>query len=225
VAELETRAALSVSFLVGAGIFADRARGIEVLATPTPLERTEHLSLVVSAINQAVAAIESQLSDVALHGPGHHLGSSEQNTAQLGLLAPHAAEILKQSGVLPRWKATLKILGKPLSLGDRVCQQAGLLVDLRNELTHFKSYWGGALHRPGMLEALMAERFEVPAWVPAGRLVDDFPQRVLVASCARWAFLTATAFLDHVGDLLGPSVVDHHRSSGDFADFLPPRSR
>jgi hypothetical protein len=184
----------------------------------------EHRSLVVAAVTQAVAAIESELSEVLLHGPGHHLGSSDENTRQHALLTPHAVALENESGPLKKWKKALKYMGKPLSLGAPVCQEGSLLVDLRNELTHYKSYWGGGLHRPGLLVALMRKGFALPPWVPRAGLVNDFPQRVLVAACAHWAHVTAAKFLDHVGDALGfgSSIVDHYRT-GDYAVLLPPR--
>jgi hypothetical protein len=220
---LSSRSSFTAQFIVGAGLYADRAAALEASATEVVRERAEHRSAVVSAVLQAVAGIEAELGEVLLHGPAHYRGSSELNHRGAAALAPHVKAIERQAGVLARWKEVLRVLGVTLDVGRHPGQSTALLIGLRNELTHHKSTWGGELGRRNLLAALMRKRFALPPWVPSEGLVNDFPARVLVASCARWATETAAAFLDHVGDQLRvPSVLDHYRN-GDFADLLPPR--
>lgn len=222
-AQAETRYAFTAQFIVGAGLYAERATALEAQQVVDVRERAEHRAAVISAVLQAVAGVEAELGDVLMHGPAHYRGSSETKDRGAAALAPHVKAVERQAGVLARWKEVARILGVTLDLGRHPGQSTALLIGLRNELTHHKSTWGGALSRRNLLVALVNKRFALPPWVPGEGLVNDFPDRVLVASCARWATDTAAAFLDHVGDALGvPSVLDHYRH-GDFAGLLPPR--
>ena len=71
----DSRYSFTAQFLRGAARFAQRAREIEDTAGQTADESTksEHRAYVVAAIMQSVAALESEVSEILLHGPGHHL--------------------------------------------------------------------------------------------------------------------------------------------------------
>jgi hypothetical protein len=71
-----TRYSFTAQFLRGGAIFAHRAHAIEATADESLSEELqgEHRAFVVGAIVQSVAALESEISEVVMHGPGHHLG-------------------------------------------------------------------------------------------------------------------------------------------------------
>jgi len=220
---LATRYAFTAQFVAGSVLLSQRAAAIEAQPLSSELERSEHRSLVVAAIMQSSAALETELSEIVVHGPGCHLGSNGIDHNAQKFLAPLEPLIDKQSGVLNRWQTLLYLLQKgPFDAGALPFQDASLLVLLRNELVHHKSQWGGALSKKALVERLMARSFQVPPWVLAGH--NDFPNRILVADCAQWAAVTAANFLDAVYLLLGvKGVLDHNRNPGSvFESTLPP---
>jgi hypothetical protein len=222
---LATRYAFTPQFVAGSVLLARRAAEIEAMPDADEIAHTEHRSLVVAAIMQATAAIETELSEIVMHGPGCHLGSGATDTAARDFLSALEPLIDKQSGVLNRWQTLLYLLKRPaFDKGAQPYQGADLLVSLRNELVHHKSQWGGALTRNALIHRLMEKRFAVPNWVLSEH--NDFPFRILVADCAEWASRTSAAFIDHAYEMLGVvSVLDHNRTPGSmFAPLLPPRS-
>jgi hypothetical protein len=188
---LATRYAFTAQFVAGAVLLARRAAEIETLGQGQvdEVSQTEHRSLVVAAIMQATAALETELSEILVYGPGCHLGSNGTDAAAQKFLAPLEPLIDKQSGVLNRWLAVLQLLHRPsFDKGAQPFQDADLLVSLRNEIVHHKSKWGGTLSKKALMTQLMTKRFGVPAWVQHGH--NEFPFRVLVADCALWAAAT-----------------------------------
>ncbi len=87
-ATADTRYSFTAQFLRGGAIFARRAHEIEASASVSEELRSEHVACVVGAITQAAAALEAEIYEVLIHGPGHHLGSNGINTTARGFLLP-----------------------------------------------------------------------------------------------------------------------------------------
>lgn len=122
------RYSFTVQFLRGAVLFAWRAREIEDARGNQADEedKSEHLAYVVSAIMHSVGALEAEIAEIILHGPGHHLGSNGIDVASRDFLRPLADTIDKQGrGPLRRYDLVLHLLRKqPLDTGGadiRVC--------------------------------------------------------------------------------------------------------
>ena len=139
----DTRYSSTAQFLRGAAIFAHHAHSIKnILGTPSQEEVVEHRSYVVGAVLQAVAALESEVSEIVLHGPGHHLGSNGADVqARERLSAEWPA--LDRMTTREKYDKGTQIFGKgPIHWGVRPYQSAALLIKLRNEIIHYKSKWG-----------------------------------------------------------------------------------
>lgn len=129
-------------FLAGSGEQAKLAHMLEKdTNTVNDHEKvTLYLSYVVASITQAVAALEAEAWNIVHKGPGHQLGSNGIDHKALDQLLPSAA-VIDGDSVVKRYNEILNSLGKPaFNLGDKFTQEVALLVDLRNEVMHYKSY-------------------------------------------------------------------------------------
>ncbi len=165
-------------------------------------DETRHRGYVVGAIMQSVAALESEVWEVMVHGPGHHLGSNGTDVAAKAMLGP-MADLIDRQDVLSRFATVLHVLGKPrLDTDGQVYENAALLVRLRNELVHYKSKWGSELESGKLIAAIKRKRHRRPPFRPATGVMF-FPHHCLSAECAAWAAESSVAFLDHFYDRLG----------------------
>lgn len=187
----DTRCTFTGQFLEASAIFVRRAQEIEATAGVAADDRVrcEHRGLVYAVIMQCVAALETEVHETCTHGPGSHLGSNETNTHARDFLLPLADYIDDQSA-LSRFDLILHLLGKaPLDRGSNPCQDAALVVRLRNELVHYKSRWGAEMERNKLQ-----------------------PHRCLSAACATWALSSVVAFLEGFCVALGvPSRFANYR--------------
>jgi hypothetical protein len=194
-AKLDVRYSFTSQFLVGSAMFAQRAREIEDDSqTISEENRTLHRALVVSAIIQSVAALEAEISEVVIHGPGHHLGSNGIDKDARDFLMPLKDVLLDRSRTLECYERILHLLRKPVDKGTEPFQSATTLVHLRNGLIHYKSRWGKDLESEDLIKALRILNFKAPPFVQASQ--NFFPHHVLCSSCASWAVTTAKKFID-----------------------------
>jgi hypothetical protein len=223
--EAQTRFSFTAHFIAGAVLMHRRAAAIEALLSPEEVEKGEHMTLVAGAVMQSAGALEAEASELLDHGPGHHLGSNHLDRNGAAILEANAESLRPEAGrVLEVLERILELLGRPkLSKGTFPYQDAYLLVSLRNALVHYKSMWAGGTRRPTLLASLQKKRFKAPTFINPH--ANFFPHQVLGADCARWAFVTAAAFLDIYYDHLGvPSVLDGHRLPGAaFQSVMPTR--
>jgi hypothetical protein len=142
---------------------------------------------------QSTAALESEIWEVMVYGPGHHRGTNGTDEPARELLAP-LADLIDRKNVLERYWLVLHLLKKdPLDRGLREWENAALVVGLRNELVHYKSRWGEELSRSKLLKALEAKGHQKPPFIGS---TSYFPFRCLSAACAAWAVESCVAFLD-----------------------------
>jgi hypothetical protein len=209
----DVRYSFTALFLRGAALFARGAREIEDAAGQAADEMTkaEHRAYVVAAIMQSVAALEADVSEVLVHGPGHHLGSNGIDHVARDFLRP-LVEIIDRQETLRRYELVLHLLKKPvLDRGVQPYQGADLLVKLRNELVHYKSKWGQEMERQKLFERLRQLRFESPPFIP-NHGTNFFPHQLLSSSCASWAVSTTTEFISTFYSLLGfPGPLEPHK--------------
>jgi len=214
-ATADVRYSFTAQFLIGAAFFSRCAEGIERESSGsiTEVVRSNHRAHVVAAIMQSVAALEAEIWEVCVHGPGHHLGSGGTDIAARDFLAP-VAEVIDGEDTLSRYNLVLHLLGKDrLDRGAQPWQHAALLVKLRNALVHYKSKWGTQLEDSKTFAAIIRLNHARPPFIPANG-VNFFPHQCLSAGCAAWAVDTAVAFLDAFYVHLGIScVLEHHRSA------------
>src|SRR5882724_3052709 len=219
-ATADTRYSFTAQFLRGGAIFARRAHEIETNATVSDELRSEHLACVVGAVTQAAAALEAEIYEVLIHGPGHHLGSNGINATARDFLLP-LAETIDGEPTLRRYELVLHLLQKPaLDRGARPYQIADLLIALRNELIHYKSKWGEQMNRAKLFARLQQLKFERPHFMSPD--TNFFPHRCLSASLASWSVNTGGEFINAFYSNL--SVVSPLVAHATHLNVPPPRS-
>jgi hypothetical protein len=192
----DVRTSLTSQFLMAAAMQARAAAELESrpASALTEDDRIAHKGFVVGAIMQACAALECEIWEVIVHGPGHHLGSSGLDITARHFLAP-AADAIDGEGVLERYRLVLHLLHRPaLDWGSQPCQDAALVIKLRNELVHYKSRWSSELDRASLFRALRGKRLRRPSFMVVG--ASFFPHECLSADCADWAVRSCVALLD-----------------------------
>jgi hypothetical protein len=210
IANSDVRYGFTNQFLLASALFARRCKEIERDHPDNPDERilTEHRGLVVAAIMQSVAAIETEAAELVMYGPEHHRGSNAVNEEARKFLAPFA-DVIDDQDVLERYVLILHLLRKPLlEKGKQPWQDMATLVKLRNELVHYKSKWGSDMERQSRFDRFQQLRLAKPPFIGAGQ--NFFPHQCLSAARAKWAVQTAVAFLNAVDDRL---EVEHRLTS------------
>jgi hypothetical protein len=190
-----TRYSFTAQFLRGGAIFAHRAHAIEATADESLSEELqgEHRAFVVGAIVQSVAALESEISEVVMHGPGHHLWSAGVDTGAREFLLP-MAELIDRESTLRRYDLVLHLLRKaPFEHGAQPYQAADLLIKLRNQLIHCKSEWGARNDPKSAVARLEKLAFDKPTYMSPH--TNFFPLRCLSASLASWSIMTGSDFI------------------------------
>jgi hypothetical protein len=185
------------NFLVGAATLAKYAKAIEEKGkASTELEQLQYKSFVAGSIMQSVAALESDAWTVVNHGPWHHLRSDGLDKPSLKILSVVSSMLDKES-ILKKYDTVLQITAsRKLKLGDQPMQDVKLLVNLRNELIHFKSLGTDELSRRDLFKQLEKKDSTRPSYYPDG-FMNFFPHICLNSSRAKWAVNTVIDFLDH----------------------------
>ena len=197
------RYAFAPQYLMGAALFAARAREIEDTedeASITSERRTEHRAYVVSAFMQSVAALEAEISEILMYGPNHHLGSNHFIKGDNDFLKG-IAENLEGNSTLDKYSAVLHLLKKPQIKDKHYYQNAKLVTQVRNELVHYKSKSEEKMSEEKLFRKLDELGFAKPKFSSPN--TNFFPERFLSASSASWAVSSVGEFLNHYFDLLG----------------------
>ena len=211
--QADVRYSFTASFLHAAAIFTARAHEIEALPAEGHTEErfAEHRGYVVAAVMQAVAALEAEIYEVAVHGPGHHLGSNRVDSAARDFLAP-LEELVDKQEILQRYVLVLHLLKKePIPRDGSLWEETSLLVRLRNRLVHYKSRWGREMDPTRLLASLRKLKLRRPSFITEHEIF--FPNQCLGAACGGWAVNTSLTFLRVFYSRLGfPSPVEHIES-------------
>lgn len=177
-----------------------------------------HRAYVMGAITEAVAFAEAvvneALQDIA-DGNEHYVQTVEalvKERLRGYWVAGHLA------GLMTKYDDALKLSGLPgLNRGVEPAQSMADLVALRNFLVHFKpASWS---HDPTDLPRLsrrLEQRFETNRFGAGG-----FPERVLGAPCAQWAYRTVTRFVDEWCAMM--QIEPYYKGIVDFSTELRAR--
>lgn len=202
---------------MGARIHAIRALEIEHVegADASAAAKVEHRACVVSAVLQCASALEAEINETIMHGPGSHLGSSRIDTGSRDFLRPLAAD-LDRRATLRRFEIVLHLLGRPdMPRGEQFWRNAQLLVQLRNALVHFRSRWGREMEDASPFRSLRQLSHARPPFVPESS--NFFPHHFLSGTSARWAVDSAITFIDAFYSRLNvPSRLDGYRDRLTF---------
>jgi hypothetical protein len=113
VATVDTRFSFAAQFLCASAFFAREASKLEATITSIDDRRVqEHRAFVVGAVMQSVAALEAEIAEVVMYGPGCHLGSNHTDNAAKEFLEPLADLLTASSGVIEKFDLVLHLLGK-----------------------------------------------------------------------------------------------------------------
>jgi hypothetical protein len=194
-ATMDSRYSFTAQFIHGAAIFARHAHEIELAAKASDEMQAQHRAYVVGAIVQSAAALESEIAEIVMHGPGHHLGSNHTDHSARDFLSP-MKDIIDRQPPLRKYDLVLHLLRKvALDHGALPYQHAELLFQLRNELTHYKSRWGMQMKGPkSVMSRLQNLRLAKPQFATPN--MNFFPHRCLSASLASWCVITGMVFID-----------------------------
>jgi len=212
--EMQLRYNFTFNFLVGAASLTKMSLEIENKGKQsTEHERLQHKSFVAGAIMQSVAALESEVWSLLYHGPGHHLGSDGLEKNAKDTLAI-VADTLERESALTKYDLILQLIrGKKLDLGIQPMQDLGLIISLRNELTHFKSLWTNELERKKVFKILEEKDSTPPPYQPDG-YQNFFPHVCLTYKRAKWTLDTVVLFIEYYYNQLGiKSPIDGHDKS------------
>jgi hypothetical protein len=199
----QLRYSFTAQFIRGSAIFATHAHKIESdgVAAVSEDVQAEHRSYIVSAVVQCAAALEAEISEVARHGPGHHLGSNGLDAAAHTFLQP-LVDVIDDQPTLHRYELILHLLRRPaIDRGAYPYQSADLLIKLRNELIHYKSKWGPEMEREKLFARLQKLRLEKPPFMSPN--TNFFPHQCLSASLGSWCVTAAVTFINDFYAKLG----------------------
>jgi hypothetical protein len=221
----DARYSLTVTFLHSAALFARRATEIEASTTAETLTGDlldEHHGCVLAAVMQSVAALESEIHEVIVHGPSHHLGSSDFNAIGRDALRPLTKRDRRKgrNRALKRYARALILLGVERPRTFALWRDAVFLVKYRNELTHYKSKWGENIDNKFIARLI---RLKLPRARFISKDENRFPRTYLSAAYATWAVRRSLAFLREFFARLGAkSPVTHLESKITFLLTPPP---
>lgn len=206
----DSRMSLTGAFLCASTIFSKRAREIESGNSSSISDElgVEHKGLVLAAIMQSVASLESEIYEVLEHGPGHHLGSNGTDLKARQFLKP-MIELIDKKDILERYALVLHLLDKkPLVRSNMIWENANLLVQTRNALVHYKSQMNSKVEARKLTKSLKQLAHLTPSFISVH--ADFFPNKFLGAESAGWAARTALSFLNAFYSNLGfPNRFDY----------------
>jgi hypothetical protein len=200
---MDTRYSFTSQFLMAAILQTQEAYAIEQKPVDevSETDRVRHRGYVVGAIMQSVAALEAEIWEVMVYGPGHHLGSNGIDAGARDFLCP-VAELIDRQDALSRYATVLHLLKKkPIDFGTRIPQNASMVVKLRNEIVHYKSKLGVDLDRVKLFRALQKKGHRRPPF-QQGSGMNFFPHFCLSADCAAWAAQSCIRFINQFYEFL-----------------------
>lgn len=119
-----------------------------------------------------------------------------------------ASALISNNRLLDRFQLVLlAVQRESFYTGAQPFQDAALVVNVRNELVHFRPPWragGGGREDHDLERRLRAKRLTTSPFTGAGN--PYFPDKALSSGLAEWAWSAALAFGDAFYDGLGVSV-------------------
>lgn len=187
-------------------MFARQCAAVEAAVQPgAPFDEAamiENRSCAIAAVTASVAFLEATVNEL-LHAARHlglqgsgKLPAAERETLIL------LADVIDRENLKDKFDLILKFLRRqPMASGAQPCQDAWLLIDLRNKLVHQRPEFNPPLDEPSKktesmkLEAKLRYAFTPnnPFFGPGNAF---FPDHCLGHACAVWAWRTALAFSD-----------------------------
>jgi hypothetical protein len=196
---LSTRAYFSTHHLWAAEHFSKLAAEIEDHHTGRPKFNLEHRIYVINSILSAVAFLEAAVNE--LYQDAHDDHQSYIKTLDSKVIEDMATFWAKKElkgkfvSILNKYKNALRIAGqKEFDEDQSLYQNAELVIDLRNFLTHYKPKSVGGDSKHDIQDKLKGKFPPNKIYEQSGN--PDFPDKMLSKGCAEWSFLSVKNFAD-----------------------------
>jgi len=220
----------SSHLLAGAGKLAELAKQIESRHSGEPKFDLEHRGYVLSSIVSSAGFLESMINELFQDAHDGHAPEGGAVTSLSTCTIRSMSEYWqstekgkgKKAATLEKYQALLCSAGKPiLDRGERLYQDAALVVRLRNIILHFHPEDLPASNPQTRERALRT----IEAELGARKFNDNrlmmgsgntwWPDKCLGFGCAQWALRAVTNLTDHIVDAVQvrPNYVVH-RATG-----------
>ena len=166
----------------------------------------KHRSYVLGSVLLATAALEATINEL-------FLGAIDGSSLHVAPFKPEAVDSIKQSWnqlkrpmerrpILEKYQTALKLTDRPsFDTGKTPYRPVDLLINLRNDLMHYKPKWvDGSKGALDFENALKAVGFSLNPMMPNNPF---FPDQCLSHGCANWAFESSLAFIREFNSRMG----------------------
>jgi hypothetical protein len=197
---ISMRAYFSTYFLWAAEHFSKLAAEIEDSHEGRSRFSIEHRAYVMNSILSSVAFLEAAINELYQDAYDNHTSYIENIDKELiSNLADiwKITEVNKGSAIklLPKYQIALIIAGKEkFEEGKNPYQDASLVIDLRNFLTHYKPRTIGEDTNVKLTDKLRGKFQKCKMFEESGN--PDFPDKILGKGCAEWSFKSVKNFAD-----------------------------
>lgn len=161
----------------------------------------EHRALIMACIASSVAFLESTINELfadaadSIH-KSQHAKELDENTQRLMASLWDVENFGRSTSTLDKYQTVLRLAEKKkFDKGRNPFQDAKILIDLRNALSHFKPEWvqtndGNAGQKaPHSLECKLKGKFPLNPFLTDARPL--FPTKCMSHGCAQWAVNSA----------------------------------
>ena len=177
----------------------------------------DNRSYATSSILSSVTFLEASINELfaSANYPSFEVGGTLSADDRQRLTG--VSDLIANNRFLDRFQITLHLLGREaFDEGAQHYQDAKILVNLRNELVHYKPQvrWTGvdAVESAKWVKALIGKRFAPNPFTGAGN--PFFPDKCLGHGCTVWAWTAALTFADSFFARLGVKpIYDAHRDT------------
>ncbi|SFD55458.1 hypothetical protein [Paracidovorax konjaci] len=227
----------SIQHVQAAALFTRNIRSLESNLKGAPWseeDRVAGLAYVAAALFSAVAFLEALASELYADAMVPHAGHLKHLSAGAIAAVAAAAENkqLQRSPITAKFDALLLAAGRDrLDKGATICQDVELVIDLRNELTHYKAAFFDmgttGMNRMGAFVDGKLKRAISRKFLPR----DDSTSQAnswMGAGCCQWATKAVVAYAEAVSSALGMRPLHDHvrkalsleENSGDVSGDL-----
>lgn len=160
-----------------------------------------YMSYVSSVIICSVAALESMINQFMVDSSNKLNVSPHNDDARIFKKFKRLKKkenLLKQLHAIPnvmlKYDVVFFLLKEKFITHNKLKEDVGYLVDVRNALVHFTPEWDNAFNKHGCLEKSRKNLFTDSRFHDSKALF--FPYRCLSGSCASWGHKTASSFIE-----------------------------
>ena len=195
--DAQVRSNFTFNFLIGAKALSKIAEEIDKKGNDaTETERLQHRAFVAGSIMQSVSALESEVWTLLNYGPGHHLDKDDQDLESKRILSI-VSKCFDKKSIMIKYDMVLQLFrGKKLDCEKERLQDLKLVIELRNEITHFKSFFTNEMDSKKLFKKLQKKDSKPPSFYPHNGM-NFFPNICLTFRRSEWALKTVILFIDY----------------------------